>query len=266
MDNLSQKQLEETAKAYEELLVPALFQKWADYIAKTIEIKPSHKVLDVACGTGVLARAVAKYLPESSITGLDPNSGMLAIARRNASNIDWQQGTAEELPFDDESFDIVLSQFGLMLFSSPKTALKEMKRVLKSGGKMIVAVFDSIHNIPAYEIMVRLFSRKVDSSVGEALRFPFSMGDTDKLYSLFSEVGLNNTEITTQIGKAQFSSPKHMVLSDVKGWFPFAEIHLDDQMIESVVQEAKDVLESFQTIDGEIQFDVSVHIIEVHKS
>lgn len=265
MDDLSQKQLEETATAYEELLVPALFQEWADRIAKIDEIKPSHKVLDVACGTGVLARAVARYLPESSVTGLDPNSGMLAIARRSAPNINWQQGSAEELPFGNESFDIVLSQFGLMLFSSPTTALKEMKRVLKSGGKMIVAVFDSIDNIPAYEIMAELFARKVDSSVGEALRFPFSMGDTDKLYSLFSEVGLNNTEITTQNGKARFSSPKHMVLSDVKGWFPFAEIHLDDQMIESVVQEAEDELEPFQTIDGEVQFDVSVHIIKVLK-
>lgn len=263
MDNLSQKQLEKTATIYEEMLVPALFQEWADRLAKAVEINPSHKVLDVACGTGVLARAVAKYQPDSSVTGVDPNSGMLAVARRIAPNIDWQQGSAEELPFDNHNFDIVLSQFGLMLFSSPKTALKEMKRVLKSGGNLIIAVFDSIDNIPAYELMANLFARKVDSSVGEALRFPFSMGDTYELHSLFSGVGLTNIEITTQGGMARFSSPEQMVLSDVKGWFPFAQIHLDDQMIKSIVQEADEVLEPFQTIDGKVQFDVSVHIIKV---
>lgn len=265
MNKLTQKQLEETAEAYNELLVPALFQEWADRIAKTDEIKPSHKVLDVACGTGVLARTVATQLSESSVTGLDPNPGMLAVARRTAPNIDWQQGSAEELPFSNETFDIVLCQFGLMLFSLPKTAIHEMMRVLKKGGYMILAVFDSINNIPAYKIMADLFARKIDTSVGEALRFPFSMGDIDKLHSLFSEADLNDAEITNKKGVARFSNPRHMVLSDVKGWFPFAQIHLDDQMIESVVKEAETVLEPFRTIEGKIQFDVSVHIIKVHK-
>lgn len=191
---------------------------------------------------------------------------MLAIAKRNASDIDWTQGSAEDLPFNNESFDIVLSQFGLMLFSSPKTALKEMKRILKPGGHMIVAVFDSIYNLPAYEIMADLFARKVNSSVGEALRFPFSMGDTDKLYSLFSEAGLREIAITNQKGMARFSSPRHMVLSDIKGWFPFAQIHLDNQTIESVVREAENVLKPFQNNYGEVQFDVSVHVVKAYKS
>ena len=265
MDNLSQKQLEETATAYEELLVPALFQEWADRLAKMDGIKASHKILDVACGTGVLARAVARQLPGSSVTGIDLNPGMLAVASKHAPTIDWQQGSAEELPFGNESFDTVLSQFGLMLFSSPKTALMEMKRVLKPGGTLIVAVFDSIKQIPVYEKMADLFARKVDSSVGEALRFPFAMGHTDKLYSLFSENGLSDPKITTEKGVARFSSPRHMVLSDVKGWFPFAQIQLDDQMIESIVEEAETVLEPFQSVDGEVQIDVSVHIIKAHK-
>lgn len=265
MDDLNQKQLEKTATAYEELLVSALFQEWADRLANMDEIKTSHKVLDVACGTGVLARAVASQLPKSSVTGLDLNPGMLAVAKKHAPAINWQQGSAEELPFGNDTFDAVLSQFGLMLFSSPKTALQEMKRVLKPGGTLIVAVFDSIEHMTAYEKMADLFARKVDRSVGEALRFPFSMGDTDQLYSLFSEVGLNDPKITTEKGVARFSSPKHMVLSDVKGWFPFAQIHLDDQMIESIIEEAETVLEPFKTADGEVQFELSVHIIKAKK-
>lgn len=265
MDHLNQKQLEKTATAYEKLLVPALFQEWADRLAKIYDIESAHKILDVACGTGVLARAVARQLPKSSVTGLDLNPGMLAVAKKLAPSIDWQQGSAEELPFSNDTFDAVLSQFGLMLFSSPKTALTEMKRVLKPGGTLIIAVFDSIEHIPAYEKMADLFARKVDNSVGEALRFPFSMGDTDKLYSLFSEVGLNDPNVITEKRAARFSSPKHMALSDVKGWFPFAQIHLDDQMIESIIEEAETVLEPYKTADGEIQFDLSVHIIKARK-
>lgn len=266
MDNLSHELLEKTAAAYDELLVPALFQEWADRLAQADEIKPSHKVLDLACGTGVLARSVAGQLQDGSVTGVDPNPGMLAVAKRSAPNIEWLQGSAEELPFDNDTFDIVVSQFGLMLFSSPKTALKEMKRVLKAGGYLLIAVFDSIHKMPAYEMMADLFERKVNRSVGEALRFPFSMGHTDKLYSLFWNAGLKDTEITNHKGVARFSSPRHMVLSDVRGWFPFAQIHLDDQTVESIAREAESVLNPFLTSDGRVQFEVSVHIIKAYKS
>lgn len=267
MNELNQNELEITAAAYEELLVPALFQEWANRIVDSVDIQPNHNVLDVACGTGVLARTIVKRLDRSdSITGLDLNPGMLAIARRNAPNINWHQGKAEELPFEEESFDTVISQFGLMLFSSPKTALKEMYRVLKTGGHLIVAVFDTIQNMPAYGMMADLFERKVDKSVGEALRYPFSMGNIGELEVLFSGAGINNTIITTQKGTARFSSPRHMVLSDVKGWFPFAQIHLEDQTIDSIVNEAESVLDPFLTSDGAVQFDVSAHIIKAVKS
>lgn len=267
MDELNPNELAITAAVYEELLVPALFQEWANRLAESAEIKPNHNILDVACGTGVLARTIEKRLdPNGSVTGLDLNPGMLAIARRNAPNINWHQGKAEELPFEEENFDTVISQFGLMLFSSPKTALQEMYRVLKTDGHLIVAVFDSIQNIPAYEKMADLFERKVGKSVGEALRFPFSMGNIGELEVLFSEAGINNTIITTQKETARFSSPRHMVLSDVKGWFPFAQIHLEDQTIDSIVNEAESVLNPFLTSDGTVQFDVSAHIIKAVKS
>lgn len=267
MIELKQKELERTAAAYEELLVPALFQPWANRIVDSVEIQPNHKVLDVASGTGVLARTIAKKIGRSdSVNGLDLNPGMLAIARQNAPNINWYKGNAEKLPFEDRSFDTVVSQFGVMLFSSPKTALQEMYRVLKSGGQLIVAVFDSIENIPAYQMMADAFERKVDESVGNALRFPFSMGNTGELESLFSEAGISNTKITTQKETVRFSSPRHMVLSDVKGWFPFAQIHLDNQTIDSIVNEAESLLEPFLITDGTVQFDVSAHILKAIKT
>ncbi len=267
MEGLTQTELEATAAAYEELLVPALFRQWADQLANTAEIDETSSVLDVACGTGVLARAVASREGfTGSVTGLDPNPGMLAVARRSAPDIDWRRGTAEALPFPDETFDIVVSQFGLMLFTSPRAALQEMSRVLRSGGDLLVAVFDSLGTMPAYEAMADVFERSVGRSVGEALRFPFSMGDTEELYSLFLTSGVPNPVITTHRGTARFSSPRHMVLSDVRGWFPFAGIQLADETIESVVNEAESALRPFRTSRGTVRFDVSVHIVRARKS
>ncbi len=105
------------AQVYEDFFVPALFQQWASRVADAAKIASGHCVLDVACGTGVVTREIAKRLGENgSVIGLDLNPGMLAVAKEKAPNIEWQQGNAEALPFDSNSFDVVVCQFGLMFF------------------------------------------------------------------------------------------------------------------------------------------------------
>src|SRR5262245_45203551 len=148
------------AAAYEELLVPALFQEWTARLIDRAEIQPSHRVLDIACGTGVLARAAAVRVTHSgSVVGLDPAPGMLAVAKRLAPEIEWQPGTAESLPFPAESFDVAVSQFGLMFFTDRRQAIREMLRVVTRGGRIGVVVWDSLENIPAYAAEVALVHR-----------------------------------------------------------------------------------------------------------
>jgi ubiquinone/menaquinone biosynthesis C-methylase UbiE len=267
MSELSTQELEEVAKVYEKLLAPALFEIWIDQLVDAAAIMPGQKVLDVACGTGVLARAVdARVGRHGSVSGLDINPGMLAAANRIAPGIDWREGSAEDLPYADGSFDAVVSQFGLMLFSAPVIALREMWRVLKPEGHLAVAVFDSIDNLPAYAAMADVYERLVGKSVADALRFPFSMGDTDQLASLSAAAGMSNAQISTVEETARFSGARNMVLSDVKGWFPFAGFHLDEQMIDSVVREAEKTLEPFQTAGGAVEFRVSAHVISTIKT
>lgn len=261
MDHLSKKVAEDTAQLYEDMLVPAIFQEWAERLASIEEIRPYHHILDVACGTGVLTRALKKLLIKGSITGLDPNTGMLSIAKQKAPHINWYEGTAEDLPFNGKTFDVVMSQFGLMLFSSPKEGLLEMKRVLKPNGLMVISVFDSIEKMPAYLSMANIFEKTLGRPVGEVLRAPFSMGDTRKIELLFSEADLD-IDITTQRGSAKFLSPRHMVFSDVKGWFPFADIHMEESTIESIVREAEVELQPFTTVEGALEFETSVHVIK----
>lgn len=266
MNDVNTGEFEKVAQAYEQLLVPALFGEWAPRVAEAAGLRPGWQVLDVGCGTGVLARAAAGCVaPGGSVSGVDANPAMLAVAARIAPDIDWREGAAEALPFQDEMFDAVVSQFGLMLFAAPEAALREMVRVLKTGGRLAVAVFDSIDTLPAYAAMADLYGRLIDRAIGDALRMPFSMGDTAALAELFAAAGIGSPEIRSYDGTAHFSDTRHMVLADVQGWFPFAGFRLDEQAIEAVEREAEKVLEPFRVSDGSVEFRVPVHVITATK-
>ena len=125
------------AEVYEEFFVPALFQQWGSVVADAAGIGPGQRVLDVACGTGVLACVAADRVGLGEmVVGLDPNEEMLAVARRKSARIEWRDGQAESLPFPNESFDAVVSQFGFMFFQDQRAALREMMRVLQPGGRL----------------------------------------------------------------------------------------------------------------------------------
>ena len=142
MDRALQGQVSRSAAdVYEEFFVPALFREPAQHVARAADIRRGQSVLDAACGTGVLAReAVGATGNDGKVTGLDGNDGMLAVAKRLAPGINWQRGLAEALPFADRSFDRAFSQFALMFFDDRAAALREMRRVMKPGGRMHAAV------------------------------------------------------------------------------------------------------------------------------
>lgn len=118
------------AEVYEQFLVPALFAEWPPHVLAAAGVQAGDRVLEVACGTGILARAAENIVgPSGTVVGVDINEGMLAVARTKSSTIDWKAGAAEALPFEAASFDRVVSQFGLMFFQDPRKALAEMRRV-----------------------------------------------------------------------------------------------------------------------------------------
>lgn len=253
--------LEAVAENYEGLLAPALFAEWAPRMADALEIQPGQDALDVACGTGLLARAMAEQVgSRGSVSGIDANPGMLAVARRIAPDVDWRQGDAHALPYQAECFDVVACQFGLMLFSEPEQALREMRRVLKPGGHLGATVFGPLEELPVYAMIADVYARVVAPSVGNALRMPFSMGDRNALAALFSRADIPAVDIQTLDGTARFGGVRNMVLADVKGWFPFAGIHLDDDAIEAVVEAAESELAPFLDPVGRVTFPIPVHL------
>jgi SAM-dependent methyltransferase len=252
----------DAARAYEALFVPALFDQWPAIVAGAAQIRSGQRVLDVGCGTGILARAIALRIRSvGHVVGIDPNPGMLAVAKMLAPDVEWQEGVAEALPFPDQSFEAVVSQFGLMFFTDRHKALHEMLRVLTPGGQLAVVVWDSLDHMPAYASEVALVERTVGRQAADALRAPFALGNRQDLATLFSEAGVASAEIATHRGMAQFPSIRTMVEADLRGWLPVMGIILTEDRIVRVLREAEQALSAYSTNDGRAAFRLSVHLV-----
>lgn len=257
----------EAARAYEALFVPALVGQYAPEVADAARVDEGARVLDVACGTGVVAREMLKRVgPTGRVVGIDPVPGMLEVAREIAPGVEWRQGNAESLPFADESFDAVVSQFGLMFFMDRSQAIREMLRVLASAGRFAVAVWDSLENIPAYAEGAELFERIAGQQAADALRAPFVLGDVDVLRRMFSEAGARAIEVTTHSGTGVFPSIRVMVEADLRGWLPVMGVNLSEAQIDQILTEAEAVLGRYATSDGQVRFDLSAHIVTGNKA
>ncbi len=253
------------ATVYEEVFVPALFGQWAEVVAETAGVEPGHRVLDVACGTGVLARAAhERGRGRAEVVGLDLSEAMLAVAARRNAEIEWRQGNAESLPFADGSFDRVVSQFGLMFFERPEAALREMWRVLRPGGKLVVAVWDSVESSPGYVEFIALLERTLGRPAADALRLPFRLGDRAAISRLFADAGLAEVEIETHAGKVRFPTIRDWVTADVKGWLALF-LPIGDAEFERVLAEAERTLRGFTLPGGAVEFDIPAHLAKVER-
>ena len=250
------------AEIYEELYLPAIFQQWTLRMADAARAEPGARVLDVACGTGVLARAlIARVGPAGAVVGLDLNEGMLAVARRKEPEVEWRQGRAEALPFPDRSFDAVASQFGLMFFEDRVGAIAEMLRVLRPGGRLAVAVWDELERTPGYAAFVGLLDRLFGPGTAEALRSPFVLGDTARLRALFRAAGARDVEIATHEGIARFPSLETWVYADVKGWT--AADLIEEVGYARLLAAARQELGRFIEDDGSVRLVLPAHIVTV---
>lgn len=250
------------AIAYESLMVPALFGPWSSKVADAAGFAAGQQVLDVACGTGVLARETADRVGISgAVTGLDASPGMLEVARRLAPDLEWRQGAAESLPFPDGAFDRVVSQFGLMFFRDREAAIREALRVLRPGGRLVVAVWNSLRNNPAYADEVELLEQCAGRAAADAVRAPFALGDARALAELFRTAGAASVAMATDREMARFPSVRVMLEADLRGWLPVMGVVLPEERIAEVLEQAEDVLRPYVDADGTVAFNTSAHIV-----
>jgi SAM-dependent methyltransferase len=256
------------ARAYEALFVPSLIGPYAPIVADAAGIRSGDRVLDVACGTGVVTReALRRVGPGGSVTGLDASAGMLAVAREQSGEVAWHEGRAESLPFPDDSFDAVVSQFGLMFFSDRAVALAGMRRVLRPGGRLAVAVWSSIDAIPAFAAELALFERLAGAAAADALRAPFVLGDATALVRLFEAAGLASAAVDTHATTARFPSIRTLVEADLRGWLPIMGVALAEDVIVRTLDAADAALAPHvgREPDGAVAFPTSAHVVRWQK-
>lgn len=256
----------DAAVVYERFFVPALFAQWTEPVLDAAETDPAMpRMLDVACGTGILARAAsARLRPGGHIVGIDPNEAMLAVAAECAPDIDWRMGHAEQLPFDDEIFDAVLCQFGLMFFENREAGLREMLRVLRPGGPLVVAVWDTQQHSPGFASLTALLDRIVGQAAGDALRVPFSLGRVETLHTLCAQAGMPDVQIATKAGTARFPSLEAWIRTNVRGW-AFSDL-VSDEQLQQLIDAARREMTAFGTGHGEVAFAAPAHIVVARKA
>jgi ubiquinone/menaquinone biosynthesis C-methylase UbiE len=186
-----------TAENYERYFVPRIGAPMAADLIAVACLRPGERVLDAACGTGVVTKLAAERVaPGGAVAALDPNSAMLAVARattRPGASIDWHQARAEDLPFADESFDAVLCAMGLQFFSNKDAALREFYRVLGSRGRLLA-------NVPGptphpFEIMADGLARHIGPESASFVHMVFSLHDPNDLRNLATQAGFANVDV-----------------------------------------------------------------------
>jgi ubiquinone/menaquinone biosynthesis C-methylase UbiE len=194
---------------YQRFFVPLIGAPAADDLIATAALRPGERVLDVACGTGVVTRLAAERVGAAgSVTGLDIHPGMLAVARSatpSGRSVDWQEGNAESLPCPDNAFDVVLCQMGLQFVPGKLTALREMRRVLKTGGRAVVSVPGP--KPPLFAIMTDALARHFGPQAAAFADRVFSMHDVDELKELMRGAGFRDVAVQAKPKILQFPAP-----------------------------------------------------------
>lgn len=254
----------DAAEVYESCFVPAIFGAWAGPVAEAAGIRTSNKVLDVGCGTGVLAReALRRVGQDGQVAGLDLNAGMLAVAARAEPGIEWRQGNAASLPFEDGIFDVVVSQFALMYFPDRVASLRDMWRTLAPGGCLALAVWAPIDHARGYQILAEIAARQCGRKAADVLAAPFVLGDRVELAKLFVDSGIPNANVTLHEGSIRFPSVREFIRIEVKG-SPLADMLSDDAM-GALAVESERALAEFVVPSGEIIMPMDAHIVTANK-
>jgi ubiquinone/menaquinone biosynthesis C-methylase UbiE len=198
---------------YERFFVPAIGAPLATDLIRLAALRPGERVLDVACGTGVVARLAARQVGATgTVAGLDVNPGMLAVARSITSpgtSIEWYEASTESMPLPAEAFDVVLCQLSLQFMSDKLAALQEMRRVLVHGGRMFLNVSGPAGRI--FAVLAEAMERHISPEAAGFVRQVFSLNDTSELQRLTSDASFRDVAVQANAEMLRLPPPKEFL-------------------------------------------------------
>ncbi len=248
---------------YERWLAGPLFRPWAEVTLEEIGLAPADRVLDIACGTGIVARVAAERLGDAGhVVGIDISSDMLCVARAVAPRIDWREGTASALPLDDaEQFDVVVCQQGLQFFPDKPAAAAQMRRALTKGGRLAVSVWRSDDEAPLFRELRRVAERHLGGIADQR----HSFGDGAALESLLRDAGFDEVRSTTVTRTMRFKDGAPFLRLNTMALVGMSAAGKDiaDQerkrVVEEIVRESVPVLQPYGDGSG-LAFELSTNL------
>jgi len=252
----------EVAEAYEAAFVPTFFAQWAPRLLDAAAVGDGQRVLDVACGTGIVARTAAGRVgPSGSVVGLDLSDAMLTVARRVAPDLNWVQGDAAAMPLPAGSFDTVVSQMALMFFPDPVAALREMKRVARPHGTVAVLIPGALEANPPYELFVDIVTRHAGAAARSLVTTYFALGDLAGLSGHCESAGLSVTTATTVVGESRFGSVDELCTVEIDST-PLGE-RLSPAARAGILTDCRSALAQWTTA-GDLRFPFTSNLVVAH--
>ena len=225
------------AENYQRFFVPSIGGPLAEDLIEVARLQPGERVLDVACGTGVVTRLAAERVGAAgSVAGLDVHPGMLAVARSETPSnmpIDWYEASVESMPLEDESFEVVLCQMGLQFVPDKLAALREMRRVLNTGGRVYVTVPGPKPAI--FAVMTDALARHLSPKAASFVDLVFSMHDVDELAELMRSAGFREVDVRAKPKDLRLPAPNDFLWQYIHST-PMAEAaaHADSRKLDAL--------------------------------
>ncbi len=248
---MSENSIQFTAKIaenYEKYLAPVFFISTSKDLVSHLKGSPEN-ILEIAAGTGQVTRNMIKSFPDAKITATDINPGMLDVAKSivHSENITWQAADACELPFEDNSFDSVICQFGVMFFPDKQKAMNEAFRVIKPGGQIVFNTWDSLENNRICKIPDDVVSKVFPSDPPPFYKIPFSMYDPVEIGALLKNAGFKNIRVENKRIEGYSESPDNAVTAFTEGNPIYLQIMERDPAILPVFQKMlkEELIEEF---------------------
>ncbi|HEX7774050.1 MAG TPA: methyltransferase domain-containing protein [Pyrinomonadaceae bacterium] len=248
---------------YERWLVRPLFLPWAELTLDELKLSRGERFLDIACGTGIVARVAKERLGDTGhVVGVDLSPDMLATARAVAPDIDWREGNASSLPLKDgEQFDVVVCQQGLQFFTEKTQAIAEMRRALAEHGRLAVATWRSDDEMP----FLRELRYVAERHLGGINDQRYAFGDAALLEVLLRDAGFQDIDVKTVARTIRFDEGEIFIRLNTMafvGMSTAGKTMSDEErkrVMESIVEESAPVLQRYSDESG-LAFELSTNL------